>query len=525
VVGAPLVGLIGFLLLLLFLPLRLVLEANPEWRLVYWVNALQVLGLSGCLLYRLSGWQWVRYFAPPLLFALVAVPWPMGMEKSVIQGLMRLVAGLTVEVAGCLGIPAVQHGNLIEVSAGMVGIDEACSGVRSLQSGLMLSLFLGEMHRFSVVWRLLLLGASLVFVLVANLARTSFLVWAAANRGMAQMEAWHNSAGVLVMLVVLPGLLAMAYLMRPGTAKLEPASAPQPVVFPLVPRWVGVLALVWLATAAFAVEAWYRLHEANLVANPRWTIAWPTQIHGFQRTSVPENSLAILRCSQSAAGFWEDDEGNQLSAFLLRWAPGKNSAQLAKGHRPDTCFPAAGAKLVEDFGKKAFVVRDFEVAFRHQTFETGDALVHVFYCLWPDRISRTEKALREDGSRGSRLQAVAAGKRNLGQQVLEIVLSVRILGTMLQPLWQRRFPRSFKSREPGELFSMQDGKIVTTRPPVSAPFFFRLPNLLLPRLVCRQEAGRNSAERCPNVCSNRRWSTVTLFTFRHCGPAERQSGC
>ena len=114
---------------LLLLPLRVIFEANPEWRLIYWVNGCIAVALSFCYLYRLGGAGWVRWFAPALLFMLIAVPWPMEAEQRVIQGLARFVAGLTVEVAGWLGIPAVQHGNLIEVGSGIVGIDEACSGV------------------------------------------------------------------------------------------------------------------------------------------------------------------------------------------------------------------------------------------------------------------------------------------------------------------------------------------------------------------------------------------------------------
>src|SRR5258708_10776582 len=110
---------------------------------------------------------------------LIAVPCPMGLEQSITQGLMRLTAALTVECAGWFGIPCVQHGNVIETTVGLVGIDEACSGVRSLQSALMLSLFLGEMQRFTVPRRLVLIGASLVFDFVATVARNSFFVWSA----------------------------------------------------------------------------------------------------------------------------------------------------------------------------------------------------------------------------------------------------------------------------------------------------------------------------------------------------------
>src|SRR5271156_6509652 len=186
------------------MPFSLVFEANPEWRLLYWVNGFQIIGLTLALLYHWGGRAWVRYFAPPLLFTLIAIPWPMEQEQMLIQGLMRFVAALTVIVVGLLGIPAIQHGNLIEVGAGIVGIDEACSGVRSLQSALMLSLFLGEMHRFSHSRRGLLLAASLLFVIVANVTRTSTLVYTAANYGLQKMESVHDTIGNVVMFIVLP---------------------------------------------------------------------------------------------------------------------------------------------------------------------------------------------------------------------------------------------------------------------------------------------------------------------------------
>ena len=417
-----LAGAVGAGLLSLVFPFLMILEANPEWRLLYWVNGFQVIGLSLCLLHRLGGWGWVRYFAPPLLFMLIAVPWPMELETQVIQGLMRLVAGLTVEVVGWLGIPAIQHGNLIEVRAGIVGIDEACSGVRSLQSALMLSLFLGEMHRFTWRRRTGLLGASLVIVLFANLTRTSFLVYTAAKHGLQQMQKWHDTAGIVVMVIVLPGLMLLAHWMRPKPQNAIPAPAPGPILLPALPRWPGIAALAWLGACLLATEAWYRIHESNLIPNPRWSVAWPAESAQFKKTAVPEESLAILRCSDSEAAAWQDDEGNQWSAFMLRWNPGKNSEQLAKGHRPEICFPAAGAKLVEDFGRTNLQIGGLEMPFRHESFASGDKLLHVFYCLTSDRRAPDQSVLTEDGSRNSRLQAVWDGKRNLGQQVLEIVI-------------------------------------------------------------------------------------------------------
>ena len=416
-------GFLGFGLLFLLLPMALVREANPEWRLLYWFHGFQVLGLSFCLLYRAGGWNWVKFFSPPLLVTLIAVPWPMEWEQAVIQSLMRLVACLTIQVAGWLGIPAVQHGNLIEVATGVVGINEACSGIRSLQSGLMLSLFLGEMYRLPFLRRAALVGASLFFVLLANVGRTTFLTWAAANRGLHQMESWHDTAGMLVMIVVLPSLFVLAHWIRSPVNKTSSQPPAAPSILQPLPRWIAICAIAWIGISETATELWYRFHEQNLVPSQHWSVVWPLQESRFEKTAVPEESLAILRCSQSDSAIWKDDEDNQWSAFFLRWDAGKNSVQLAKGHRPDICFPAAGARLVESYGYVNANARGLDLPFKYQTFQAGDRLLHVFYCLWSDCVSPQSKFQIGDNSWRWRLQAVLNGERNLGQQVFEVVIA------------------------------------------------------------------------------------------------------
>ena len=439
-------SLVAGLLLLPLLPWWVILEANPEWRLLYWFGGVGMIGLSFGLVYALGGWKWVRYFAPPLLFVLVAIPWPMELEHSMIQGLTKFVANLTVEIAGILDIPAVQRGNLIEIRGGIVGIDEACSGVRSMQTALMLSLFLGEMHRLSGLRRIGLVGASFLLTLIANLSRTTFLVWAAANRGFHQMELWHDMAGNLVMFIVLPSLFGLGYLMKPKTPQLIAPPAASPALIRMIPRWVGVTALIWIGLCAAATEIWYRSHESALVNNPNWSVNWPEQYPEFKKSAVPEKSLAILRCSNSEAASWVDEAGYRWNGFFLRWNPGRNSAQLAKGHSPDICFPAAGAKLVEDVGPITVSVNAMEMPFRHLSFQSGADLLHVFYCLWSDQASRNDRPAREDGSMASRWEAVLAGKRNLGQQAMEIVIAgaesndaaVNLLKQQLPALIRRR---------------------------------------------------------------------------------------
>ena len=52
---SPLLPVTVIGLLLLQLPFNLIIEANPEWRLLYWINGFQVLGLTFGLLYCQGG--------------------------------------------------------------------------------------------------------------------------------------------------------------------------------------------------------------------------------------------------------------------------------------------------------------------------------------------------------------------------------------------------------------------------------------------------------------------------------------
>ena len=68
----------------------------------------------------------------------------------VVQGLMRADADVVVQILSAMGTIAIQRGNVIELSSGLVGLADACTGIRSLQSTLMISLFLGEYYRMNI---------------------------------------------------------------------------------------------------------------------------------------------------------------------------------------------------------------------------------------------------------------------------------------------------------------------------------------------------------------------------------------
>ena len=442
--------------LLLLLPLRLFEIANPEWRLLAWTHALAVVTLTLLLLWWAGGKAWLRHFAFPVAFIFIAVPWPTALETPVIQGLMRVVARVAAETAMLLGTPAQVEGNLIRVSNGLVGVNEACSGIRSLQTSLMIGLLFGEMKRLSVLRRVALVACAVAIALLANFVRAVFLVRIAATENLSQVSRWHDIAGYSIIAFVFAATLALAYLLgrRKGNnsvvAGVPPAKMQvQPTRLPLqFSAWYVMAALCWLLFIEIGTAMWYRLHERNLISGIRWTAQWPQQAPNFRKLKIDEEILAVLRFDEGEAAAWTLTSLQQVGSepgvptscllYVFRWNPGKNSALLANLHRPDVCLPASGWKKMADHGVRSYLISDsVELPFRHFEFQRSfegspPQTAHAFYCLSEDRASGGSASRSNTGSpgmfgnrsewtRSERLRAVLDGRRHLGQQVMQVI--------------------------------------------------------------------------------------------------------
>jgi exosortase len=461
---------VAVLALVILLPVRLFEVANPDWRPLDWIHAAAVVVVTLAVIWAAGGWTWVRHFAFPVCFIFVAVPWITPIEEPIVQGLMRTVAALATETISLFGVPAEVEGNLIRVSTGLVGVNEACSGVRSLQTSLMIGLLFGELKRLSLAKRCLLLAGAILLALLANFGRALFLIWIAATENVSAVDRWHDIAGYVIVAVVFLGALALAGVLgrgrrsevrgqraeirsqksdrRPPTSDLR-----SPISDLRLPTSAFFLSIAWLAAVEIGVEGWYRTHERGLVARERWMARWPESAKDFHDIHIDETTKRILRFDEGRGATWKvkpevgdrkSEVGGQRSEgeesallYFFRWRPGGNSALLANLHRPDVCLPASGWAQMGDYGIRSYrVTENFSLPFRHFLFEQGGRhrFAHAFYCLREDRVRNDSDAslAREEfaqepseWSRHERVNLVVQGRRHLGQQVMEVVLLAR----------------------------------------------------------------------------------------------------
>ncbi len=432
----------------LYLPTRLIEGATPEWRPIQWLLGFEVIGLTLCAIYIGKGQGWLKQLAFPICFLFVAVPWPTLVEAPIIQGLARLNAGIVVEVLGILGVPAAQHGNVIEISTGMVGIDDACSGIRSFQSSLMISIFLGEYYWLSRSRRILLVPVCFLLAIAFNVCRTSTLTMIAAKKGTAAIAEYHDAAGFTILLACFATTwgVALCFASRErkkknskpqettgekatpvageklaGDSTLKAQKGDRGDGHSMLNRFALGL-LVWLVVVEAGVEGWYRARESQLKPGPNWSLTFPESNPSFKWLPITEKTRYLLRFNDGQQGQWDESDGTVWQAFYFNWVPGRVAGYLAKRHEPEICLTAAGYTLRSGPELMMLTVHGVELPMRRYVFDTATGPLNVYQCRW-EAGANQENYVAGDSARYNLIRAVWTGRGIKGQKVLEVVVS------------------------------------------------------------------------------------------------------
>jgi exosortase len=457
-VAASTGALILFVLLAFtLLPVSLGLEANSDWRLAGWAFAGAVVGITFCVLYLLGGRSWPWHFSFPILFFLVAVPWHPRLEQPLIDHLSRLNAAASTGIANLLGTPAIQHGVVIETAGGLVDIDDACSGIRSLQATVMVALFLGELFRYTLPRRIFFLFASILLAFVCNVVRTTYLIHISDLKGNAAVTAYHDSAAITILAATLVGLLGLAWLLRPEK-KHPPAesSAMVPSSPAIGQRQPGAQAnsppallprrslclqllfaglLMWVLLVELGIHVWFHSAEKRAVMQNRWSLQMPTEQPGFSERPLQESLRETLRFDEGSFAEWRQMNGAQWQLYYLRWRTPHGryraieSAHQARGHSTDLCLQLAGMELQKNFGSQLRDVNGVALLTRMERFLDQGQVIYVLSCYWEPEVAVLRSGVTLDSSMHSpivsALREIKIGDRGGNEKR---VLKIAVMG-------------------------------------------------------------------------------------------------
>lgn len=356
---------VGAVVLALFvLPGELLRNELPDDRLNNWCLAIVAILATLRVLHWIGGWPLVRTMAFPVAFFLTGVAWPKRYENPVTLGLQGFVADFCVEVMHILGIHADPHGNSIYLRNGPVGIAEACSGVRSMQASLMISLAVGELFYLRSTRRVVLVGLSALVAGLLNLGRTLSLCLITEFKGADAMHKAHDPIGnaIILLLPVAVWLLGRALTAGDGAhptdplpRKAGPDGTPPPPSN--VQRLVGRLrTLPWgrtpnlvpaLAVGLIGFATYHVWLEVLDRRDP------PQRAPYFTAITGPENGVEKIETNPdvwtalgpTSGGSYVAKSGGAatlrigLSHFF--WKPAAANRWVTS-HRPDICMPAGG---------------------------------------------------------------------------------------------------------------------------------------------------------------------------------------
>ena len=294
---------------------------------------------------RFVPFNWISLTA--IFLWLLVAPLPNGTYSRLTFGLQGWVTGSVLHTLHLIGIPARQHGNIIELVRTSVGVEEACSGIRSLLSCVYAGFFFAAWQIRRPARRLALILVAPVLALGMNFLR-SLTLTLIANAGEDITGFWHDATGYAILAVTALLLALLAILMEdkpvaaaadPGPADLAPPAGPRRFFLAAVAATV-VLALFFFASSRPAAREgrpapdFIPLLPATA---PGWQVVTPNDLYRFagilQTTHLMERTY--LRKTS-------DTDFIQFTVYVAYWSAGQASVSLVASHTPDACWPGAG---------------------------------------------------------------------------------------------------------------------------------------------------------------------------------------
>lgn len=151
----------------------------------------------------------------PCFIWIISAPLVSFIENALSLFLLNKVMTVVFFVFEMGGYALEQEGNTLILPTGRVGVEDACSGIRSLMGCLFAGTFLGAIFFKSTIKKILLVAFAMGFAVITNLLRSVFLTaWAYTHGPDAISGFVHDAAGYFVLGLTSVMLLAMIPIMN-----------------------------------------------------------------------------------------------------------------------------------------------------------------------------------------------------------------------------------------------------------------------------------------------------------------------
>jgi exosortase len=278
----------------------------------------------------------------------LCAPIPPGTYSRLTLQLQFWVTDVVLNALHLFGIAASTSGNIILLARTSVGVEEACSGVRSLLSCVVAAVFFSATLVRRPWARVLLIALAPPLAFVMNIIRSLGLTLLA-NAGVDIGGKWHDFTGFAVLGVTALILGALALWLE------TPDRAPAPHT-PTPPARSGrpwgilsayVAATLMLGFFVFNTHGPVRksspapdLEKIIPTAPAGWDIVHTDNLYQFSPILKTEHLVQRTYVRRRPNG--KEDAPLQVTVYIAYWSPGAVPVSLVATHTPDACWPGGG---------------------------------------------------------------------------------------------------------------------------------------------------------------------------------------
>ena len=453
--------LIGFLSVVSLLPIWIIRGANPDWRLLNVIFFFSVLLFTVSCLIKHGGLKVLKHYLFPLLFFIVAIPWPLATDLKLTQWLQTKVSETIVDCLLLMGHKAQLKGTIIDVGIfGQIGVDQACSGINGMQASVVVSLFLGAYFALPLIHRFMLFIAGLITALMMNLLR-AFVMSFIKVKGKGHLldspvfsiGGWeapnlHDLAGLIETIAIFFIIFLFSKIYTVGIVHKflsSKISNWNNLFIPLSPKF-SIFVIIFLSATVFGSNLHYNFAEQNMEDLPKIQLALLDEEIVIQEQEIPRQVEAQLHFEKANSYQWQDrfrtlphpygldplinPDDQYWQVFEANWDSGGACTAILSTHSPNSCMPLTGLTQISPTPGTIpplipINIKNRQVLFESFEFAKDFRKLFVFRCFWPYKLAPEQPNLFPRGGYNlkGRIKSAIEGRRNVGGTMLALALA------------------------------------------------------------------------------------------------------
>jgi exosortase/archaeosortase family protein len=345
----------------LYLPACLIGKPDPFWRFPLWIETIGLCLLTGYFIQYTKlkvSWQTLSLIT---FYLLTALPWPAGLESRVVHELTQVVSELTTECLLLLGFPAILSQGAIFVDQDLVKINQACSGIRSLQNLISLGVFLSIYFRFDWGRFAFLIFMSCLSTLFFNFWRALTLSYLSLEFGAETQKEWHDFVGNSIVTFSMLTVGFIGWIMRTKTNSekiLSNHSLHQTIV-----SFRPISGCVFLGV--FTLPQVITIFWFSLLCPKPPAFSWDIDL-GESAKKIEQGVEDVLKFDYGEKKKFSLGPNAWVEVIHFGYNQQSAAASLcSRNHPPDYCMGYTGVKIVESNPEIIFDFEGTPLVFRH----------------------------------------------------------------------------------------------------------------------------------------------------------------